>query len=107
MGTPGRGPEGMPYFPGPHAYEQASPAPRGHLPMNSRVEQRRNPDGSMSIQIGGRGGAGGPPQFGGDARMAGGEEQVHMSDVNNLLLENDNGYAEQGAGGQESEGKAE
>jgi hypothetical protein len=85
--------------------------------MNSRVEQRRNPDGSMSIQIGGRGGGGAggggpPPQFGGDARgMAGGggggDEQVHMSDVNNLLLENDNGYAEQGAGGQESEGKAE
>jgi hypothetical protein len=122
MGTPGRGPEGMPYFPGPHAYDHASPAQRGQLPMpmNSRVEQRRNPDGSMSIQIGGRGGGGvggggggggPPPQFGGDARgMAGGgggEEQVHMSDVNNLLLENDNGYAEQGAGGQESEGKAE
>jgi hypothetical protein len=83
--------------------------------MNSRVEQRRNPDGSMSIQIGGRGGGGGsgapgPPQYAADprdARMAGGEEQVHMSDVNNLLLENDNGYPEQGAGGQEPEGKAE
>jgi hypothetical protein len=37
----------------------------------------------------------------------GGDEQGHMSDVNNLLLENDNGYAEQGAGGQESEGKTE
>jgi hypothetical protein len=105
LGTPGRGPEGMPYFPGAHAYEHASPAQRGHLPMNSRVEQRRNPDGSMSIQIGGRGAGG--PAFGGEARMAGGDEQVHMSDVNNLLLDNDNGYEQQGAGGQDSEGKAE
>ena len=57
-GTPGR--EGaMPYFPG-HGYEHGSPAQRGQPPMNSRVEQRRNPDGSMSIQIGGQqGGASG------------------------------------------------
>ena len=113
MGTPGRGPEGMPYFPAGQGYEQASPAQRGGIPMNSRVEQRRNPDGSMSIQIGGRRGAGGPP-FGGEARMAGGggeeQQQQHarMSEVSNLLIENDNGYGEQqGGDGQDGEEEPE
>lgn len=61
QGTPGRHEPPMPYMPGPQ-YEGQSPGPRTHMPPSSRVEQRRNPDGSMSISIGG----GAPPQDGDD-----------------------------------------
>lgn len=122
--TPGRGPEGMPYFPAAQMYEQPSPGPRGQPPMNSRVEQRRNPDGSMSIQIGGQ--LGGQPlqpqqlggqqlqqqqlggqQAGGAPFVGGTQQQGHMGDVSNMLLEqNDGGYAEQQAAAGASVGRA-
>jgi hypothetical protein len=111
-GTPGR--HDMPYMPPPpqgggggSGYDAQTP-PR-HLPP-SRVEQRRNPDGSMSIQIGGGGdpasasagggdpagtnpdnggddGAapapGGPPFGGEDARMPGADEMAEVSGMMN------------------------
>jgi len=87
-GTPGR-PDGapMPYMPPPQGYDQLSPQHRGGPPHphNSRVEQRRNPDGSMSIQIGGRDTGG--SSFGGDGRPA-----EDMNDVSNLLNEDESGY---------------
>lgn len=73
--TPGRS-DVMPYMPPPQAYDQSSP---GQRPPQNRVEQRRNPDGSMSIQIGGQ--ASGRAPFGGDTRT-----QESESD---LLNEND------------------
>ena len=95
-GTPGR----MPYMPPSQAYDATQSPPQN--PPASRVEQRRNPDGSMSISIGG--GAG--PSFGGEARMPGAEEQ---DEVSGLLLENENGYNDDGQGGQQDqeEGKTE
>ena len=59
-GTPGR----MPFMPPQQAYEQNSPA--------RNVQQRRNPDGSTSIQIGGEAPAPAPT---GEADEAFGEEQ--------------------------------
>ena len=59
METPGRQPPGpgqLPYIPPSQAYDGQAPQGPG-----SRVEQRRHPDGSMSISIGG--GEGGPPQY--------------------------------------------
>ncbi len=77
--------------------------PRGQLhmlPSSSRVEQRRNPDGSMSISIGrssgNNGGSSGGPSFGGEARMN--SEEPNMSDVSHLLLY-DNGDGEENGGG--------
>lgn len=83
-GTPGRH---MPYMPPPHAYEQQSPPPgRG------RVEQRRNPDGSMSIQIGGGGSS-----FGG---QTGQEQPMDM-------FENANNYEQgQPTAGEEEGGES-
>lgn len=85
METPGRsGPGGnMPYMPPSNSYEnQGSPGsyPQSGGGSGSRVEQRRHPDGSMSISIGGNGATGG------SNGSAGGEEQVNMSDVSHLLL---------------------
>jgi len=57
--TPGRQPHGagqLPYIPPSQAYEAAA--------QNSRVEQRRHPDGSMSISIGGGEGDGSYPPEG-------------------------------------------
>lgn len=85
--TPGRH-EHMPYMPPPQGYDAQSPA--RHLPP-SRVEQRRNPDGSMSIQIGGRSNSGaGGPSFGGEvSRMPGADE---MAEVSGMM--NDGGYGD-------------
>ena len=87
--TPGRH-DHMPYMPPPQGYDAHSPA--RHLPP-SRVEQRRNPDGSMSIQIGGRQGGGpggGGPPFGGEvSRMPGADD---MAEVSGMM--NDNAYGE-------------
>ena len=114
MDTPGRPPQGggapLPFIPPSQQYEsQGSPtSARGPQPSqptqqqsqhqdsaagSSIVEQRRNPDGSMSISIGGGGSTGGS-SLGGDARMPGTEEQpssVNISDVSHLLLYSDNG----------------
>lgn len=54
--TPGRPPQGagqLPYIPPSQAYDGSQAASQ-----NSRVEQRRHPDGSMSISIGGGEGGG-------------------------------------------------
>ena len=53
--TPGRPPQHMPYMPSSQVYDQSSPD-RGGGGGGNRVEQRRNPDGSTSIQIGGHAG---------------------------------------------------
>jgi hypothetical protein len=103
--TPNRHDHGhMPYMPPPQAYDHPSPSssssPSHHphhlhhpqqqqlrTPIQSRVEQRRNPDGSTSIQIGGRRGSSEgatAASFAEEARMR--EEQAGMSD---LLLENE------------------
>lgn len=124
-GTPGRH-EHMPYMPPPQGYDPHSPPRHPPPPPPSRVEQRRNPDGSMSIQIGGqggnggggaqgsggggggtqRGGTGGPP-FGGEvSRMPGADE---MAEVSGMINEG-GGYGE-GEGAEhpsgEQEGKAD
>lgn len=69
-----------------------------HLPQHSsQVEQRRHPDGSMTISIGGRGG----PPFGGEVPPSPDESNgaVNMSDMSHLLLYGDNGEdQEPGAG---------
>ena len=102
-GTPGRH-EHMPYMPPHPGYDAHSP-PRH--PPPSRVEQRRNPDGSMSIQIGGQGGTqrgapGGPP-FGGEvSRMPGADE---MAEVSGMI--NEGGYGEGEDADQGHEGKAD
>lgn len=112
-GSPPRGGHDMPYMPPPPAAGYEAHSPPRQIPP-SRVEQRRNPDGSMSIQIGGRSGAssgapapaGGPP-FGGDvSRMPGADE---MAEVSGMM--NDNAY-DQGEGStpvhpSEGEGKSE
>ena len=99
-GTPSR-PGAVPYMPPAPTYDPQSPAhQRGQ--DASRVEQRRNPDGSMSISIGGPGGAG--SSFGGEARVQGTEGMNEVSG----LFENEAGYTEEGQGGQqETEGKSE
>jgi len=102
----------LPFIPPSQTYDgHTSPPPRGQMHLaqhSSRVEQRRNPDGSMSISIGGRGSGG--TSFGGEARLQGGEEQssVNISDVSHLLLYSDNGDGEGDTGErQEAEGKTE
>lgn len=84
--TPGRHDPSMPYMPGPHGYDGRSPDPSGTRgshgqPSSSRVEQRRNPDGSVSISIGGSN-TNGPP-FGGEGQSADGED-----DEANMMMEN-------------------
>jgi len=112
--TPVRHGGSMPYMPAPQAYDsQHSPSSGAHHPHQppgglhaSRVEQRRNPDGSMSISIGGHGGTG--PSFGGEARMPGsGDEQVHMNEVSGLLLDNENGYNDDDQEGEDQDEKSE
>jgi hypothetical protein len=103
-GTPGRH-EHMPYMPPPQAYDTSSP---GRQLPPSRVEQRRNPDGSMSIQIGGRGPEEAGPPFGGEvSRMPGADV---MAEVSGMM--NDNAYGEgeessppEGGGAQEENGE--
>lgn len=84
-GTTSRHEGGMPYMPPAQGYD-ASP-PSRHPPP---VQQRRNPDGSMSISIGGRSGQqqGGPP-FGGEVRG---------DDISNMMMDNDSrgGYDRSG-----------
>ena len=94
--TPGRHQEGgLPYIPPQQAYDGENQGSGeggsegkadGGDAASSRVEQRRNPDGSMSISIGGQ-------QQGGSE----GESGVNISDVSHLLLDN---YEEGGGGGQ-------
>ncbi|CAB9508962.1 expressed unknown protein [Seminavis robusta] len=69
----------------------------------SRVEQRRNPDGSMSISIGGNRGDGDPAAYqqGGE-----GESSVNISDVSHLLL-NENDYGGDSGVAEQSAEKAE
>jgi len=91
-GTPGRGSE-MPYMPPESGgVDPASVPPEGD---NSRVEQRRNPDGSMSISIGGKGE--GEPSF-----QQGEEGEPNISDVSHLLL-NENDYGGDGGVEQSAE----
>merc|ERR1711865_747252 len=85
-GTPGReGAHAMPYMP-PEDPEgrDGTPVPPPDVDNSRVVEQRRNPDGSMSISIGGNGnrsdGESAPYQQGADG---------DMSDVHMLLNEND------------------
>lgn len=92
LNTPSRppGPNSMPYMPPPQAYDHHSPDRGQSL---SRVEQRRNPDGSMSISIGG--GRGGERSYGGDGRGG-------------LMLENESGYNDDSQGdGDNQEDKSE
>jgi hypothetical protein len=107
METPGRtGPGGapMPYMPPSQAYEGQAPSPSNYQQQphpSSRVEQRRHPDGSMSISIGG--GAAGS-SFGGETRMQQGSEEpssMNISDVSHLLLY-DNGEEGEERQGQDS-----
>lgn len=90
-GTPVRGQ--MPYMPPAQGYDATnSPSHRGQgAPHASRVEQRHNPDGSMSISIGGRNTS--DPSFGGEARMPSSGDPDNMND---LLLEGESTYAEEG-----------
>lgn len=85
----------LPFIPPSQEYDGQTPSPsmdQIHLSQHSsRVEQRRNPDGSMSISIGGR--STGGSSFGGETRLhQPSEEQssVNISDVSHLLLYNDN-----------------
>lgn len=77
METPGRQPPGpghLPYIPPSQAYDGQPPQGGG-----SRVEQRRHPDGSMSISIGG--GEAGAPQYPPEGEQG--------ADLNDMLLYND------------------
>jgi len=79
METPGRQPHGpgqLPYIPPSQTYDGQVP-PQG---SGSRVEQRRHPDGSMSISIGG-GEGGPPPQYAPEGEQG--------ADLNDMLLYND------------------
>jgi hypothetical protein len=77
-------------MPPPQAYDSVSPE-RGGGNGNNRVEQRRNPDGSTSIQIGGHrnsgpatgaaGGSGESPVTRGNSTAAGNSD---------LMLDNEN-----------------
>ena len=98
----GAGGAQLPFIPPAQSYDgQASPAAVGrnqmssqHHSASSRVEHRRNPDGSMSISIGSRGGgSAGGSSFGGETRLPSNEEQssMNISDVSHLLLNSDNG----------------
>jgi hypothetical protein len=103
-GTPGRPPYMPPHYeqhpppaqapPGVNRQQQQSPS-RGQLPHSSRVEQRRNPDGSMSIQIGGSSSTQGD---GGGA--APGEDAAETS-----IMDNENTYGEDGQDGSIQEEK--
>lgn len=89
----------MPYMPPPQAYDGQGSPQAGGVP-GSRVEHRRNADGSMSISIGGgsgNGNGGGSNSSG--AGNGGGEEQssMNISDVSHLLLY-DNGEEGEGQG---------
>ena len=97
-----------------------SPAARSQLHMpqsSSRVEQRRHPDGSMTISIGGRNsaeggsayaegaeGSGQPPSPDGGSNTGG---NVNLSDVSQLLMYGDNNEEQEGgsdgADGREAE----
>jgi len=76
--TPGRQPPGppghLPYIPPSQAYDGQQ-----HQGGGSRVEQRRHPDGSMSISIGG--GEVGAPQYPPEGEQG--------ADLNDMLLYND------------------
>jgi hypothetical protein len=97
-GPPGT-PQGMPYMPPSQAYDQSGSPPGYHQPPPGRVEQRRHPDGSMSISIGGGAAA---PASGGDGAAEGQEEQVGMSEVSHLLM-----YDNEGGGEGQAEKKQE
>lgn len=103
METPGRpGPGGnMPYMPPSQSYE--------HQGSGSRVEQRRNADGSMSISIGG--GSGGADNEGGNGSNNAGEEQssMNISNVAHLLLydEEEQGKGQDSANAEEENEKDE
>lgn len=100
-GTPGRHPEEgqhpLPYIPPEGANDPPAPAPGG----DSRVEQRRNPDGSMSISIGGNVRGEGEPPY-----QQGNEGEAGISDVSHLLL-NENDYGGDGDNGEQSAEKSE
>lgn len=85
-GAPGQGGQQLPYIPPSQAYESHA---QGH--PSSRVEQRRHPDGSMSISIGG--GEAGGPSFGGETGMTDGGE------ISDLLLYDNGQGGEGGEGG--------
>lgn len=99
-GTPGRHPHNsnMPYMPPPQAYDPISPVDRSGNSNNNRVEQRRNPDGSVSIQIGG------PPPLQHHHQQE--QQQMHRGGGEALpppgggdsmgMLENDNGFDDEG-----------
>ena len=98
-GTPGRGPDDgrhLPYIPPEGGADAAAPGD------SSRVEQRRNPDGSTSISIGGNRGDPDPSYQQGNE----GEPSVNISDVSHLLL-NENDYGGDGDGGEQSAEKSE
>jgi hypothetical protein len=69
----------------------------------SRVEQRRNPDGSMSISIGGNGRDDGEQSY---QQGVEGESAVNISDVSHLLL-NENDYGGDSGPGEQSAEKSE
>lgn len=101
QGTPGRRPEEEhphPYIPPEGGPEGGPPPPPGD---NSRVEQRRNPDGSMSISIGGN--REGEPSY---QQGAEGDPNVNISDVSHLLL-NENDYGGDSGVGDQSAVKEE
>ena len=92
----------MPYMPPPHGYDQraaaaAGPAPAAAAaPAGGRVEQRRNPDGSTSIQIGG-----------GDGGSTGNEVKRGSSELPDTMQDNEkSGFGEEGGEpGKKQEGK--
>lgn len=87
-GTPGReGGAPLPYMPPDGAGQDGTPAPPPEGEQQGRVEQRRNPDGSMSISIGGNGNRSDGESAPYGQQPADGD----MSDVHMLLNENDYG----------------
>jgi hypothetical protein len=119
METPGRAPgpgAALPYMPPAQSFDP-NRSPNTYPPHEqhqahdqhpqSRVEQRRNPDGSMSISIGG-GGSASASAFGGEAKLPGTEEQssMNISDVSHLLLydNGDDGDTDGGHGEEANEG---
>lgn len=101
-GTPGRQPEDgqMPYMPESGEQGEGAPAPVSGDGDNSRVEQRQNPDGSMSISIGGN-------NRDGESYQQGSDGDPGISDVSHLLL-NENDYGgDSGDVGEQSSEKAD
>jgi hypothetical protein len=111
METPGRqraeqGAPPLPFIPPAQAYDARATSPTDHMQHqhhSSRVAQRSNPDGSMSISIGANGAEG--SSFDGESRLPGPEEpsSMNISDVSHLLLYNDG----EGEGGAEECGEQE